>query len=307
VFSLSGKQRVELDQEMLEALQLIAEQVAIATANAQLYAETRALAVDLEKRVEERTRQLQEAQERMMRTEKLAVAGHLAAAMAHEINNPLQSMRLYLGLIADQLENGPPNREYLDVVQEQIDRIAGIVSQLLGQLYQPTEESYTLVDLNTLITDLMILFDRQLRDTNIHLQLDLTEDLPPIIGAPNGLRQVCMNVLVNAIEAMPNGGTLRIASQVQGSTARVTFTDSGVGIPPSVLRRVFDPFYTTKPKGTGLGLAVSYRIMQEHGGDLLITSQPGVSTTASLILPFERASTRQEANPAATVVHSPPV
>jgi signal transduction histidine kinase len=290
VFSLSGGRRVDLDEETIEALRLIAEQVAIAIANAQLYAETRALARDLEKRVEERTKELREAQEQVMRTEKMAVAGQLAAAIAHEINNPLQSMRLYLELIDERQDDGSAMHEYLDVVQEQVDRLAGIVSRLLQQLYQPSEEALTPVDLNALMVDLLALFSRQLQDTGITVDQRLSENLPPVIGASNGLRQVCLNVLLNAIESMPNGGTLRIATEVKGDKVSLTFIDSGIGIAPQDISRVYDPFYTTKPHGTGLGLTVSYRIIKEHGGSLDIDSRPGVGTTVRVTVPIQRPS-----------------
>lgn len=295
VFTLSGDQRVDLDDETLEALRLIAEQVAIATANAQLYAETRALARDLERRVEERTRELREAQEQMMRSEKMAVAGQLAAAIAHEINNPLQSMRLYLELIADRQGDGQQNQEYLEIVQEQVDRIAGIVSRLLEQLYQPSEEALTSVYLRPLVTDLLVIFNRQLQDTKITVDLNIPETLPPVIGASNGLRQVCLNVLLNALEAMPDGGTLRIAGESTDDSVCLTFTDTGVGIASQDILRVFDPFFTTKRHGTGLGLTVSYRIIQEHGGNLDLVSQPGAGTTVRLILPIRGPVEQPEA------------
>ncbi|MBS1251355.1 MAG: Sporulation kinase E [Anaerolineales bacterium] len=296
VFSLSGDERLDLGDDTLEALQLIAEQVAIATANAQLYAETRALARDLEKRVEERTRELRETQEQMMRSEKLAVATQLAAAIAHEINNPLQSMRLYVELLAaDQQGDAEAQQEYVDVIQGQVDRIASIVSRLLKQLYQPAEEALVPVDFNAMITDLMGLFERQFRNSHITLELALSETLSPVTGAPNGLRQVCLNVLLNAIEAMSDGGKLRIATELKNDRAYVTFADSGVGIDPEVVSRVFDPFYTTKPHGTGLGLTVSYRIIQEHGGDLAIESRPGAGTTVHVILPVDGPSGQQAA------------
>ncbi|RME48823.1 MAG: GAF domain-containing protein [Chloroflexi bacterium] len=301
VYSISGAQRVDLDEETIEALRLIAEQVAIATANAQLYAETRALAQELEKRVEERTRELREAQEQIMRSEKMAVAAQLAAAIAHEINNPLQSMRLYLELLAEQQLNGAAPKEYVDVIQEQVDRIAGIVSQLLRQLYQPSEEALTPVHLNRLIQDLLVLFRRQIQDHGISVELALAEDLPAVIGAANGLRQVCLNLLLNALEAMPEGGTLRLASELVDNKVRLTFSDSGCGIAPHELSRVFDPFYTTKPHGTGLGLTVSYRIVQEHGGHLEIDSRPGVGTTVRVILPIERPA----GEPTATLHEQP--
>ena len=287
VFSLSGAQRVDLGEETVEALRVIAEQVAIATANAQLYAETRALARDLEKRVDERTRELREAQEQMMRTEKMAVAAQLAAAIAHEINNPLQSMRLYLELIEGQQGDGSANQEYLEVVQEQVGRIAGIVSRLLEQLYQPSEEPLTPVHLRSLIVDLLTLFGRQLQDTGVTVDLEVSESLPPVIGAINGLRQVCLNVLLNALESMPDGGTLRIVGEMVDKTICLTFIDSGIGIAPKDVPRVFDPFYTTKRHGTGLGLTVSYRIVQEHGGQFDIKSQPGAGTTVRVILPIQ--------------------
>lgn len=294
VFSLSGAQRTDLGEETVEALRTIAEQVAIATANAQLYAETRALARDLEKRVEERTRELREAQEQMMRSEKMAVAAQLAAAIAHEINNPLQSMRLYLELIEGQQEDGSGNQKYLEVVQEQVDRLAGIVSRLLEQLYQPSEEPLTPVHLRPLVVDLLTLFGRQLRDTGVTAELDIPESLPPVIGASNGLRQVCLNVLLNALESMSDGGTLRIAGELRDKSICLTFTDSGVGIAPKDVPRVFDPFYTTKRHGTGLGLTVSYRIVQEHGGHFDIKSRPGVGTTVRVTLPIRGPVDQQE-------------
>jgi two-component system NtrC family sensor kinase len=243
------------------------------------------LAQDLEQRVEERTRELRATQRQMVRSEKLAMAGRLAAAIAHEVNNPLQAIRLYLELLAGRRNDEPRNREYLDVVQNQVDRIANIITRLL-ELYQPSGEAYTPVDLNALVKDLVALFSRRLRDSGISVELDLAEGLPPIIGARNGLRQVCLNVLLNAIEAMPDGGPLRITSQATGDAVCVSFVDSGIGIAPEDLPHVFDPFFSTKHDGAGLGLAASLRIVQEHGGDLAIESRPGSGTTVRLSLPI---------------------
>lgn len=286
VFTLSGNQRIDLDDDTIEALQLIAEQIAIATANAKLFAETRAFARELEQRVEERTRELRETQEQMMRSEKLAVASQLAAAMAHEINNPLQSIRLYLELIADHQNPDSRSQRYLDVAQEQVDRISGIVSRLLEQLYQPSEEPLTPVDLNAILQDLLVLFERQVEDHRIDVTLELSDAVPPVVGASNALRQVCLNVLLNAMEAMPGGGTIRVRSELLGTeNVRLTFEDSGVGVDPEALSRITDPFYTTKAHGTGLGLTVSDRIVQDHGGTLRFASQPGRGTTVHVSLP----------------------
>lgn len=286
VFTLSGNQRIDLDDDTVEALQLIAEQIAIATANAKLFAETRAFARELEQRVEERTRELRETQEQMMRSEKLAVASQLAAAMAHEINNPLQSIRLYLELVADQGDPDSRSQHYLDIAQEQVDRISGIVSRLLQQLYQPSEEPLTPVDLNAVLEDLLALFQRQVEEHRIDVTLALSNAVPPVMGASNALRQVCLNVLLNAMEAMPDGGTLRVRSELlDADTVRLTFEDSGVGVNPDALARITDPFYTTKPHGTGLGLTVSDRIVRDHGGSLRFASQPGHGTTVHVSLP----------------------
>jgi signal transduction histidine kinase len=300
VFTLSGNQRFDLDEDTIEALQLITEQIAIATANAKLFAETRAFARELEQRVEERTRELRETQEQMMRSEKLAVAGQLAAAMAHEINNPLQSIRLYLELIADRQNPDAISEGYLEVAQDQVDRISGIVSRLLQQLYQPTEEPLTPVDLNAVLQDLVALFDRQLAEHGIALMLALSDAVPPVIGANNALRQVCLNVLLNAVEAMPDGGTLLVQSELTTrETVRLTFQDSGVGIAPDALFRITDPFYTTKPHGTGLGLSVSDRIVHKHGGAIRFESEPNCGTTVRIELPVtDHADSGDETQPA---------
>jgi signal transduction histidine kinase len=227
----------------------------------------------------------------LLQSAKLAATGKLAASIAHEINNPLQSVQSCIYLVADGLIANGPNRQYLDIAREELDRIAKIV-QRLADLYRPSEEGQKQTDLNALIENVLALMGKRLQQSNIKVTTALDPDLPPVVIVADQIKQVSFNLILNAVEAMPEGGKLDISSSLgkepSNTHFEISFTDSGVGIAPESVERIFDPFYTTKAKGTGLGLSISHDIIERHGGSLRVRSQVGSGSTFTVRLPVIR-------------------
>jgi PAS domain S-box-containing protein len=231
------------------------------------------------------------AQERQARhVEKLAALGSLSAGIAHEINNPigiiLSRIELMLMDVADQGASGQPVAD-LETLHRQATRLGRIAHGLLsfGRQHQHEREP---VDLTEVVEDTLLLTGKQLGRDGIHVITDLDPGLPRVWGDATALEQVLMNLLLNARDAMAAGGTLRIeTSPVPGqpNAVRLVVADTGAGMPPEVLARVAEPFFTTKSAGTGLGLSVSYTIIREHGGTVHAESNPGRGTTFTVLLP----------------------
>jgi GAF domain-containing protein len=252
------------DDEILRLTGVFAAQAAVAIENARLMEELRQAAADLEARVERRTRQLQETQAQIIRAEKLTVVGRLAASVAHEVNNPLQAIALQLQLIADD-GLAEPTSKRLAIVQDELARIAGIVQRLLD-FQRPT------------------LGRRTQNDITVDRRDDPT--LVSILVSGNQMKQVFLNLILNAIEAMPDGGHLQVCIQQSAGILSVSFADSGVGMTSEVMDHLFEPLYSTKINGTGLGLVVSHEIVSQHGGNLEASSQPGQGSTFVVRLPL---------------------
>lgn len=227
-------------------------------------------------------------QEALIRSERLAIAGRLGASLAHEINNPLQSVIGCLGLAEETLdEHGASEAcRYLNIATEELERAAGIVHQL-RDLSRSSEMTKEPADLNALIEKALLLTKRQCQDQEVEVEWVPAADLPPISLVSNRMQQVFLNLLINAVEAMPEGGRLRVqtvrTSRPKG--ARITFSDSGVGIEPGKLEQLFEPFQSTRPGGLGLGLYISKNIMNDHNGSIAVDSRPGKGTTFTLWLP----------------------
>lgn len=265
------------DDEALRLAQVFADQAAVFIENARLVGQLRRAAVELEARVEERTRQLQETQAQMIRAEKMAVVGRLAASVAHEVNNPLQSIALHLQLMDDEpLSDAAAGQLY--VVRQELERIAGIVQRLLD-FQRPQEGHKKPEDAVTLLHDVLALADRQLQQAGVTARLDVSSPSLPILAVGDQLRQVFLNLILNACQAMPDGGVLQIAAREEAAAVTVTFTDEGGGMTAEVLEQIFEPFFSTKHNGTGLGLAVSQEIIAHHGGT--ITAHSPVHTPPS--------------------------
>ncbi|MBI4572739.1 MAG: HAMP domain-containing protein [candidate division NC10 bacterium] len=273
-------------------------------------AELDILVATLEQRVEERTRELREAQAQLIQTEKLASLGKLSASIAHEINNPLSGILTYAKLLSRKLRTGPPDAEgvqaalqQLALVERETQRCCSIVRNLLDFARQ-REPSFQPVDVGAVMAEALSLLSNRLSIQNV----EVTRELAPVptIQADFGqLRQAFVNIVMNASEAMPRGGSLRVVTREvnlpgdgrsgprsptgkSGRPARfaeVAITDTGQGIPPEHLSKIFDPFFTTKEKGTGLGLSVVYGIVEKHGGKILVDSRVGQGTTVTVCLP----------------------
>lgn len=227
-----------------------------------------------------------EMQAAMLQNERLAAMGRLAATVAHEINNPLQSVVGCLDLAEEGLAEGRDIGRYMQVAREELQRLRRIVGQM-RELYRPEVGDRRPTDLNRLAEEVLALCDRPCREGRIALDWQPAADLPPVAVAADRIKQVFLNLLLNAIESMPGGGLLRIrtARSRQPAGVRIEFQDSGIGIAPEALPHLFEPFYSTKPGGSGLGLFISHGIVREHGGTIGVDSRPGVGSTFTVWLP----------------------
>jgi two-component system NtrC family sensor kinase len=243
----------------------------------------------LEKRVEERTQELKRTQEQLVQSEKLASLGKLAAGIAHEINNPLTGILTYSSLLLKENKENPQMKEDLEVIVNETTRCRKIVKGLL-EFARQTEPSKSPADINKVLEETLSLLENQALFHNIKVEKKLKENLPTVMIDTDQIKQVFMNIIINAAEAMSQGGilTIRSDSDPQKKFAEVSFIDTGPGIPEENLSKIFDPFFTTKRsgKGTGLGLSVSYGIIQRHDGFLEVKSQLGKGSTFTVKLPL---------------------
>ena len=284
---ISARPFTENNVDLLSAL---ADYATIAILNAQLYEETKRWSEEMERKVEERTEELRAAQEQLLQSEKLASIGQLAAGVAHEINNPMGVILGFAQGILKTLSEDDPLRRPLTTIEKESLRCNRIVQNLLD-FARHSEPTPHLTNINELINASCDLIEHQTSLQNVKLIKGYNSALPSIMADPNQLQQVFINIMLNAYQAMPDGGTLHIATRQVGSELQVIFTDTGVGIPPENVQNIFDPFFTTKEvgEGTGLGLSVSYGIVKAHGGDIEVESQAGKGTTFVIKLPLEKS------------------
>lgn len=214
----------------------------------------------------------------------------LAAGIAHEIGNPLNSLAIHLKLLeksADKL----PARERKDVehsiriMGDETKRLDGIVRSFL-KATRRKPLCFELGNMNDLLSKSISLMSPELREAKIRVREDLDKRMPHFLFDQERLQQVFINILKNAVHAMPKGGTLRTQTETKGKLCYIHFHDSGVGIPEHAIHRIFDAYYTTKDEGSGLGLMIVYQIIREHGGRMEVTSKPNVGTTFTVILPM---------------------
>ena len=239
--------------------------------------------------IERQKEQLATANQRLLQAAKLASVGELASGMAHEINNPVGIILArtdYVLATQDGLSNEA--KEDLRVVRSQAERVASTVRSLLT-FARPSPLSVQRVDLAELVEESVKLEAPRCRTAAVEIECTTSGRIPTIQGDRDRLQQVLINVMNNAIESMPEGGRLAISLANGRGEVVVDISDTGKGITDEDLARIFDPFFTTKPagKGTGLGLAVSYGIIRDHGGEILVSSLPGRGSTFSIVLPAE--------------------
>jgi hypothetical protein len=225
-------------------------------------------------------------EEQLQHTEKMASVGLLAAGVAHEVNTPLAGISSYTQLLRGQLDEGDPRQQVLEKIEKQSFRAAKIINSLLN-FSRSSGTEFERVDVNKALLDVLSLVEHQLEGSRIRLRRELTTGVPPVRGNENRVQQVFFNLILNARDAMPSGGWLTLRTYADGDTVVVEIADTGHGIKREHLRRIYDPFFTTKGigKGTGLGLSVSYGIVQELGGAIFVESAPGQGTTFQVALP----------------------
>lgn len=272
----------------------------------------RAEAVNLNKELEAHQahlqlayRDLQAAQTRLVQSERLATIGQMSAKVSHEVRNPLSSISLNLELLEDELALLPKDRRtemarLLGAVRSQVDVLSAVTEEYLrfARLPKPKLE---FVLLQSLIANLADFVREEMHARKVSLLVDAQDDLPALHVDPGQIRQALLNLIRNAAEAMPGGGTIRLAAERKGERSEpglhsplpdrhpqveITVTDTGVGIPEKDIEKVFEPFFTSKDGGTGLGLPISRQIALEHGGTLTCESTPGPGTIFHLTLPI---------------------
>jgi len=235
--------------------------------------------------LEEANRRLQETQQQLIQSERLAAVGKLAARVAHEVNNPLAIIKTGIRIARNQGQEDDPNKENLQVIEEEIGRIARIIRELLD--FSRPRSTADAVQMNAVIQSLAGLLVQDLREKGIALSVMLEPDLPRVRLSADQLKQVVLNMVRNAEDAMPGGGQLVIQTARSGEGVEMTIADTGDGIPEEHIQHLFDPFFTTKENGTGmgLGLSVSYGIIKNANGNIQVESGIGKGSTFRVSLP----------------------
>jgi two-component system NtrC family sensor kinase len=217
--------------------------------------------------------------------------GRLTASIAHELNNPLQAVQNCLHLILHRPLDQRKREQYLQMAQGEVERLISTVRRMLD-FYRPSSEQHRATDIHAVIEDVLELTGKRQQREKVRVRRKYATDLPVLNVIQDQLKQVFLNLVINAIEAMPDGGELRITTTLSddGEWTSIAFQDQGLGISPKTKAHLFEPFYTTKSKGTGLGLSVSYGIIEQHGGTIEVESTEGSGSCFTVKLPVQLLS-----------------
>ena len=255
------------DDNDMRLLTLLASQSAIAIENATLH------------------RDEMEARERLRQSEKLAALGKLSAGLAHELRNPLNTVSMLVYAMSQEMDvNGPFNAD-LQVVQGELRRMTLLIEQFL-EFARPKPPHFQRDRLDEIVEETLLLIGPEARTRRVSIYKEIEKDLPRVWVDGTQMKQVYLNLLLNALQAMPTGGKLTVRIHVSGGSLLTAITDEGGGILPEVRANLFQPFFTTKSGGTGLGLSISQRILEGHNGQIRLFSQPGIGTTVVVRLPL---------------------
>ncbi len=233
--------------------------------------------------------EIRRLEEEVRRTEKLAAIGDLAAGVAHEIRNPLSSIKGIASYYKNKFEDGSEDKDMAGVMIEEVDRLNRVISELI-EFARPTKLNTKPSDINELLKHSTRLLEQEAAAKNVHIRLHLPSDSIKASVDPDRLTQCFLNVFLNALHAMETGGRLTVSCSAEdGDRIRIVIEDNGAGIPPEDLSKIFDPYFTTKPKGTGLGLAIVHKIIEAHQGQVNVRSTVGQGTAFSITLPLTQA------------------
>jgi len=225
--------------------------------------------------------------QQMERADRLASIGEMAAGIAHEIKNPLTGIASAITIIKDDFSSSDPRNEIMKEVLEQINRLDKTANDLLF-FGKPTQPDPAYTDINSTLGKTLMFASQHRGGKNIEKKLELQDNLPPVYVDAKQIQQVFLNLFLNAVQAMPDGGVLTVKSsllQKECDWVQVSIADTGKGIPPQILEKIFTPFFTTKAQGTGLGLAICHKLITQHGGTLTVASEDGKGTVFTVALP----------------------
>jgi two-component system sensor histidine kinase HydH len=266
---------IAFQENDLEFVSILVNQLSVAIVNAHLYQSEK-----------EALLELRSAQKRLIESERLAALGRLAASIAHEVNNPLGIIKNYLTLISRSAPSSDETKRNITVVSEEVDRIARIVRQLLD-FYRPTLERQMEFDIVEVLNSTLELTAQKLQRQGIEIEKKYESGQIKITGSANKLKQVFLNLILNAKDAMPQGGKMLISVRPDGGFAEIIFSDTGTGISEEELPHIFEPFFTTKKEsGTGLGLAVCHGIIASHNGTIKASSNSNGGAAFTIKLPL---------------------
>ncbi len=282
-----------ITEKKLQSLMIFANQAALALENALMYEELRAFSSQLGERVKRATLELEETQRQLFQSEKLAALGKLSAGIAHEIRNPLTSIKILIHSLVDEMATPASREKDLAVIETEIEQVNKIIKQFLD-FARPRPPSLEPIDVRKVLEETLALIVYEMEAQEVSLEREYAPGLPPVPMDREQMKQVFLNLLLNAIQAMEQGGKLKVATVLKhpvpgtnrGSFAKISFQDTGKGIPEDVKGKVFEPFYSTKEGGIGLGLSIAQRIVEEHGGEIGLESSPGKGTVFYLTIPY---------------------
>jgi signal transduction histidine kinase len=260
--------------EDIELLTALANQAAIAIENARLY------------------ENLKQSQDTLRRADRLSSLGLLTAGLAHEIRNPLVAIRTFTQLLPERYDDAEFREGFQGLALKEVDRICGLINDLLS-FARPSKPNVAPENVNDVVDNIARILETQAKEKGVEIIREFGGNLPKIWIDREQMKQVFMNLILNAIQAMKEGGSIRIAtrsvsrqgSEPSGEFVQVEIRDSGIGIPEENLQHIFDPFFTSKDEGSGLGLAVSHQIVQEHGGFVTVESTVGKGTSFFVHVP----------------------
>jgi two-component system NtrC family sensor kinase len=232
-------------------------------------------------------RELREMQQALLQSEKLAAMGKLTSQIAHELNNPIYGIMNTLELLRTEVPPESKRRRILELSLSETQRLAEMLRNMLS-FSKPEEEKRRPVKLNELVEGILLVMEKQMKESNIKVETYFNETLPEVIASTNQMRQVVLNLVKNAKEAMPKGGSLTVRTRREDDKVMVAIQDTGVGIPEELRDKIFEAFFTTKQKvkGVGLGLSVCYGIVKDHGGEIRVESEVDKGTTFTILLPM---------------------
>ena len=240
-------------------------------------------------KLKEQSDQLRLIEEKLRQTERLSTLGELTASLAHEVRNPLGSIKGVAEILADEYAESGKNREFVEILQKEVARLDEVVANYLN-FARTNRVQMKPVDLSEVLQSTLALLRVKMGRAEIKTEVQVPTKPIEILGDEHLLREALLNLILNAIAAMPHGGTLRIRFETNKNSVLLFLRDSGVGIPESKMKEIFRPFFTTRKSGTGLGLPISKRIIEKHGGTLQIESREGEGTEVKISLPAKEVN-----------------